>query len=90
MLHCAYADNSNGSWQILHTRSTDRGNCWSSAQPLFSGNDDYTEPVLTVIDSTTLFTAALARRWSAMDTTYFWARTEKSKALHLSISQLVS
>lgn len=73
VLHCAYADNSNGSWQILHTRSTDRGNYWSSAQPLFSGNDDYTEPVLAVIDSTTLFAAALVRRWSAMDTTYFWA-----------------
>lgn len=71
-LHCAYADNSGGSWQILHTRSTNRGDCWSPPQPLFSDGDDYTEPVLVALDSTTLFAAAIARRWSAIDTTFFW------------------
>jgi hypothetical protein len=71
-LHCVYADNTDGPWRVMYAVSNDRGAHWPIPQPLFSGSDDYTEPVLAALDSTTLFAAALARRWSAGDTTYFW------------------
>jgi hypothetical protein len=71
-LHCVYTDNSDGAWRVMYARSNDRGAHWPVPQPLFSGSDDYTEPVLAALDSAALFAATLARRWSDADSTCFW------------------
>jgi hypothetical protein len=72
VLHCVYADNSDGQWGVLYSRSTNCGSCWSDPEPLFEGSDDYTQPVLAAVDSSTLFAAALNRRWSDAETTCYW------------------